>query len=88
MNPHALAGTSPSSWRVCLFRHSDELATEKQRSEIVARGHRATSGRETASQAVSGGSEGRNGAPGDHHYGPGSDGVVSFVDSGTFTAQY
>lgn len=23
MNPHALAGTSPSSWRVCLFRHSD-----------------------------------------------------------------
>ncbi len=24
LNPHALAGTSPSSWRVCLFRHSDE----------------------------------------------------------------
>ncbi len=23
MNPHALAGTSPSSWRVCQFRHSD-----------------------------------------------------------------
>ena len=23
MNPHALAGTSPSSWRVCLFRHFD-----------------------------------------------------------------
>ena len=23
LNPHALAGTSPSSWRVCLFRHSD-----------------------------------------------------------------
>jgi hypothetical protein len=26
LNPHALAGTSPSSWRVCLFRHSDECA--------------------------------------------------------------
>jgi len=24
LNPHALAGTSPSSWRVCLFRHSDQ----------------------------------------------------------------
>ena len=24
LNPHALAGTSPSSWRVCLFRHSDK----------------------------------------------------------------
>ncbi len=24
LNPHALAGTSPSSWRVCLFRHSDD----------------------------------------------------------------
>jgi hypothetical protein len=23
LNPHALAGTSPSSWRVCLFRHFD-----------------------------------------------------------------
>ncbi len=23
LNPHALAGTSPSSWRVCQFRHSD-----------------------------------------------------------------
>ena len=23
MNPHAPKGTSPSSWRVCLFRHSD-----------------------------------------------------------------
>src|SRR5207248_4989944 len=23
LNPHALAGTSPSSWRVCLFRHPD-----------------------------------------------------------------
>jgi hypothetical protein len=23
LNPHALAGTSPSSWRVYLFRHSD-----------------------------------------------------------------
>ena len=27
-NPHALAGTSPSSWRVCLFRHSDESALQ------------------------------------------------------------
>ena len=26
LNPHALAGTSPSSWRVCLFRHSDVAA--------------------------------------------------------------
>ncbi len=48
LNPHALAGTSPSSWRVCLFRHSDELAMGKQRSEIVARGHRPTSGPERA----------------------------------------
>ena len=23
LNPHALAGTRPSTWRVCLFRHSD-----------------------------------------------------------------
>ena len=23
MNPHTPEGTSPSSWRVCLFRHSD-----------------------------------------------------------------
>ena len=23
LNPHAPKGTSPSSWRVCLFRHSD-----------------------------------------------------------------
>ena len=29
LNPHALAGTSPSSWRVCLFRHSDEHAMGK-----------------------------------------------------------
>ena len=43
MNPHALAGTSPSSWRVCLFRHSDGLATGMQRPEIVARGHHPTS---------------------------------------------
>jgi hypothetical protein len=28
LNPHALAGTSPSSWRVCLFRHSDVAAQE------------------------------------------------------------
>ena len=48
LNPHALAGTSPSSWRVCLFRHSDELAMGKQRSEIVTRGHRPTSGPERA----------------------------------------
>jgi hypothetical protein len=24
LNPHPVARTSPSSWRVCLFRHSDE----------------------------------------------------------------
>jgi hypothetical protein len=23
LNPHAPEGTSPSSWRVCLFRHFD-----------------------------------------------------------------
>jgi hypothetical protein len=28
LNPHALAGTSPSSWRVCLFRHSDGRLAE------------------------------------------------------------
>jgi Phage integrase family len=28
LNPHPLARTSPSSWRVCLFRHSDGRATE------------------------------------------------------------
>jgi hypothetical protein len=44
LNPHALAGTSPSSWRVCLFRHSDEHAMGKQRPEIVARAHRPLSG--------------------------------------------
>ena len=27
MNPHAPKGTSPSSWRVCLFRHSDADTT-------------------------------------------------------------
>ena len=26
LNPHALAGTSPSSWRVCQFRHSDVVS--------------------------------------------------------------
>jgi site-specific DNA recombinase len=35
LNPHALAGTSPSSWRVCLFRHSDGRAT----STSLARAH-------------------------------------------------
>jgi hypothetical protein len=25
LNPHAPKGTSPSSWRVCLFRHSDAM---------------------------------------------------------------
>ena len=75
MNPHALAGTSPSSWRVCLFRHSDELATGKQRPEIVARGHRPTSDDATAQRA--------DGRPA---YCPGSDGVVLLVDSGTRTA--
>ncbi len=27
LNPHAPEGTSPSSWRVCLFRHSDANVT-------------------------------------------------------------
>jgi hypothetical protein len=31
LNPHALAGTSPSSWRVCLFRHSDVATGEPVR---------------------------------------------------------
>ena len=31
LNPHALAGTSPSSWRVCLFRHSDVAADRDRR---------------------------------------------------------
>ena len=88
MNPHALAGTSPSSWRVCLFRHSDEVATEQQRPEIVARGHRATSEPAAASQALNPGAEGPNRAREDSLYGPGSDGVVLLVDSGTLTAQY
>ena len=64
MNPHALAGTSPSSWRVCLFRHSDVYVTGMQRPKIVARGQRPTSAGERASR-------GRP-AP----YWPGSDGVV------------
>src|ERR1700728_966802 len=72
LNPHALAGTSPSSWRVCLFRLSDEVAIEKQRPEIVARGSRPTSEPALPRDA----------------YGPGSDGVVLLVDSGTLTAQY
>ena len=37
LNPHALAGTSPSSWRVCQFRHSDVAArTSRKRRAIVA----------------------------------------------------
>jgi hypothetical protein len=27
LNPHAPKGTSPSSWRVCQFRHSDVAPT-------------------------------------------------------------
>ncbi len=39
LNPHALAGTSPSSWRVCQFRHSDvAIRTSRMRSAIVAGG--------------------------------------------------
>ena len=72
MNPHALAGTSPSSWRVCLFRHSDGRATEIQRSEMVAR------------PATPPGAHRRP----DQDYWPGSDGVVLLVDSGARTAQY
>ncbi len=32
LNPHALAGTSPSSWRVYLFRHSDVAAGPSRRT--------------------------------------------------------
>src|SRR3954447_7872141 len=28
LNPHEISLTSPSSWRVCLFRHFDVWATE------------------------------------------------------------
>ena len=31
LNPHALAGTSPSSWRVYLFRHSDVAFGDRHR---------------------------------------------------------
>ncbi len=41
MNPHALSGTSPSSWRVCLFRHSDEWAPSFR---SVSHGSAATNG--------------------------------------------
>ena len=34
MNPHALAGTSPSSWRVCQFRHSDVARVTPDRRSI------------------------------------------------------
>ncbi len=44
LNPHAPEGTSPSSWRVCLFRHSDAHTTlvrvliAEKRYELVAGG--------------------------------------------------
>ena len=39
LNPHAPKGTSPSSWRVCQFRHSDvAYRTSRKRSAIVAGG--------------------------------------------------
>jgi hypothetical protein len=38
LNPHALAGTGPSSQRVCLFRHSD-LREEHSTPRLVAEGH-------------------------------------------------
>ena len=34
MNPHALAGTSPSSWRVYLFRHSDVAFDDRHRPSM------------------------------------------------------
>jgi hypothetical protein len=90
LNPHALAGTSPSSWRVCLFRHSDEVALEKQRPEIVARGIRPTSGLAPLIRAPQRRSEPENSrrTPRCSSYNPGKDGVVLLVDSGTLTAQY
>ena len=47
MNPHALAGTSPSSWRVCRFRHSDWLfghrhGTVVNRTDLSRLGPRPT----------------------------------------------
>ena len=37
LNPHALAGTSPSSWRVCQFRHSDvALRLAGARGHLIA----------------------------------------------------
>jgi hypothetical protein len=34
LNPHALAGTSPSSWRVYLFRHSDVAFDDRHRPSM------------------------------------------------------
>ena len=91
LNPHALAGTSPSSWRVCLFRHSDGRTTEIRRLEIVARHTGPTS------EVWSGVLTHRNPdlphrphqpGPVRTSYCPGSDGVVLLVDCGTRTAQY
>ena len=45
MNPHALAGTSPSSWRVCLFRHSDVAA------RCAWRGHNSSAARPALDKA-------------------------------------
>ena len=36
LNSHALSGTSPSSWRVCLFRHSDGRTPEIRRPKMLA----------------------------------------------------
>jgi hypothetical protein len=37
LNPHPLAWTSPSSWRVCLFRHSDKRCPiDAERREATA----------------------------------------------------
>ena len=36
LNPHEPKFTSPSSWRVCLFRHFDVVSYEGYRSRVIA----------------------------------------------------
>jgi hypothetical protein len=79
LNPHALAGTSPSSWRVCLFRHSDGRATEIS----ARRWYRATTRPPESGSTVRIPRPARPWAA----YCPGSDGVVLLVASGVRTAQ-
>ena len=48
LNPHAPKGTSPSSWRVCLFRHSD---ADHHSSRECARGYESV-GRSAAARST------------------------------------